>query len=735
VSVANLLNFRARGQLPVIHQTEAAECGLACLAMVASYHGHRIDLNTLRRRHPVSLKGVTLRGLIQVASQMRFACRPIRFELAHLRQLHFPAIVHWDMNHFVVMQSATKRGITINDPATGQKFLPIAEASKHLTGVALELSPSEGFLAKDERARLPFSTFWRQLGGSTHAIVQILLLSIILQVLVIASPFYLQLTIDQVIARGDVDLLLVLALGFGLFTAIKVAAGAIRSFIVVVVQNVLHFQIGARLFHHLVRLPIAYFEKRHIGDILSRFTSIEPIRTVLAEGMITGIIDGVMALATLTMILIYSVQLAFVVLVAFVLYAIVRLCLYGRLRQRSLAVIEAKAQENSTFIETLRAIQSLKLFNREDDREGQWLNRYADVVSTNVRLGRTKIAFSTINEAIFGIESIVTIYLAARLALADALTVGMIFAFMSYKQHFTEKAAQLVEKALDFRILELHLERLGDIALSQLERGHDQVLDYMRPIHGRIELRNVFFQYAETEPFVLEDINLVIQPGEFVTIMGPSGGGKTTLIKIMLGLLEPTRGEVLIDGVPLPVLGARAYREQVGAVMQDDQLLSGSIADNICFFDPSFDQQQMIQCASLARIHDEIMMMPMTYNSLIGDMGSSLSGGQKQRVLLARALFREPRILFLDEGTAHLDVDNERLINESLRQLRMTRISVAHRPDMASGADRIVRVFRTAQSITDSRQLLPDKGASDRALRRLLGILQDGPEVSTGERA
>jgi ATP-binding cassette, subfamily B, bacterial CvaB/MchF/RaxB len=454
--VAGLFHFSGRGHLPVIHQTEAAECGLACLAMVAWYCGHRIDLNTLRRRHPISMKGVTLRGLIQVASQMHFACRAIRFELEHLSHLHLPAIVHWDMNHFVVLKSATRRGILIHDPASGERFLLIQEASKHLTGVALELSPSESFFPKDERARLPFSTFWSQLSGSAHALIQILILSIILELFVIASPFYLQLTVDEVIARGDVDLLIVLALGFALFTAIKVAANAIRSSILLIVQNVLHFQIGARLFHHLVRLPIAYFEKRHIGDILSRFTSIEPIRSALAEGMITAIIDGVMAVATIAMIFIYSAKLAFVVLIAFVLYAIVRVGLYRLLRQRSLAVIEAKAQENSMFIETLRAIQSLKLFNRESDREAQWLNRYADVVSANVRLGRTKIAFTTINDAIFGLENIVTIYLAARMALGDILTIGMIFAFMSYKQHFIEKAVQLIEKALDFRILELH---------------------------------------------------------------------------------------------------------------------------------------------------------------------------------------------------------------------------------------------------------------------------------------
>ena len=693
--MASLLDFSGRGRLPVIQQTEAAECGLACLAMISSYHGHRIDLNTLRRRHPVSLKGVTLRALIEVASLMNFVCRPLRFEFDHLPKLRLPAIVHWDMNHFVILKEVKRHGIVVHDPAGGAKFFPISEASKHLTGVALEFSPSEGFLPKDERARLPFSTFWTQLRGSTHALVQILILSIVLEAFVIASPFYLQLTVDEVIARGDADFLLVLALGFCLLTAINVAANTIRSVILLIVQNVLHFQIGARLFHHLIRLPSAYFEKRHIGDVLSRFASIEPIRNVLAEGMIAAVIDGLMAIATLAMILIYSAELALIVLAAFVLYTAVRLGAYRLLRQRSLAVIEAKAQENSTFIETVRAIQSLKLFNRESGRETQWLNRYSDVVSANVRLGRATIAFATINGALFGLANIVTIYLAARLALGGRLTLGMIFAFMSYKQQFTDKAVQLVEKALDFRILELHLERLADIALSPLERGHDQVVAYPRQLQGRIELRNVFFRYAETEPFALEDVSFIIEPGEFVAIMGPSGGGKTTLVKIMLGLLEPTSGEVLIDGVPLSTMGPRTYREQVGAVMQEDQLLSGSIADNICFFDPSFDQVRMIACTQLAGIHDEIMAMPMTYNSLIGDMGSSLSGGQKQRVLLARALYRQPRILFMDEGTAHLDVDNERHINESLKHLGMTRICVAHRPD--SGADTILHVAKTAE--------------------------------------
>ena len=701
-----MLIFSGRRRVPLIRQTEAAECGLACLAMVASFHGHRVDLNTLRRRYPISLNGVTLRGLIQVAHQLHLVSRPLRFELEHLSQLRLPAILHWDMSHFVVLKGVTRKTITIHDPASGEKSFTVAEASKHITGVALELSPADGFLRRDERASLPLSVFWSQLTGSGHALLQILVLSVVLQILILAAPFYMQITIDEVIARGDVDLLTVLALGFGLLMLVRVASNTVRSQITLVVQNVLHFQLGARLFRHLIRLPTPFFEKRHIGDILSRFTSLQPIRNLLAEGMITALIDGVMALFTLAMIFIYSAVLAIVVVAALLLYAIVRLALYRVLWRRTEATIEAAAHENSTFIETVRAIQALKLFNREGEREGQWLNRYAEVVNANVRLGRAKIAFSTINDFIFGLETIVTVYLAAMFVLGNQLTVGMVFAFMAYKQQFLEKSVALVEKALDLRILGLHLERISDIALTPLEKGHDQPLSYARPIHGKIELRNVFFRYSETEPFVLENVNLTIEPGEFVTIMGPSAGGKTTLVKVMLGLLEPTSGEVLIDDVPLPTIGTRVFREQVAAVMQEDQLMSGSVADNICFFDPDYDQDKLLRCAKLAGIHEEIMAMPMTYNSLVGDMGSSLSGGQKQRMFLARALYRDPRILFLDEGTAHLDTDNERFINDSLRQLRMTRVNIAHRPDMVSGADRIVHMMRTIQSVTVGRPAL-----------------------------
>jgi ATP-binding cassette subfamily B protein RaxB len=689
------INWMGRQRLPLVLQSEATECGLACLAMIAGYHGHAIDLNTLRRRYPVSLKGVTLKALMQIAAHMGLAGRPLRFEMHHLGQLRLPAIVHWDMSHFVVLQSVSAKGIVVHDPATGRRRYSIEEASKHLTGVALELAPAEAFTAKDEVKRLPLSAFWSQRFGGGRALLQVLVLSLVLQVLVIASPFYMQIVIDEVIAKGDVDLLLVLAVGFGGLAVISVLATMLRSYVILMLQNTLSLQMVARLFRHMVRLPLAWFEKRHIGDILSRFESTEPIRALIAEGLIVALIDGAMAIATLVMIFYYSPALAGIVLLAVALYAVLRVGLYRSLRHRSEDVIRARAQEQSSFIETLRSIQSVKLFNREAESEGQWLNRAADTVNANVRLGRLTIGFKTANDVLFGIESIVVVYVGALLALNNHITVGMLFAFMSYKRYFVERSVELIEKALEFRLLDLHLERLADIAMSPLEAGHDRPpLGYARPISGRLELCDVSFRYAETEPLILEHVDLVVEAGEFVAISGPSGAGKTTLAKIMLGLIEPSGGKILIDGTPLTTLGVQAYREHVAAVMQDDCLISGSIADNICFFDPAFDMMWMIECAERAGIHDEIMAMPMTYNSLIGDMGSSLSGGQKQRVLLARALYRRPKILVLDEGTAHLDVEMESRINDTLRQMNITRIAIAHRPETIRSADRVLSIAR-----------------------------------------
>ncbi|WP_262297809.1 peptidase domain-containing ABC transporter [Microvirga sesbaniae] len=684
------LDYFGAPRLPAIIQSEASECGLACLAMIATYHGREIDLAALRRLFSISLKGVTLKDVLVMGERLGMTGRGLRLEPDQLGRIRLPCILHWDMNHFVVLKRVGARTVTVHDPASGIRTLSHDELGRHFTGIALELTPTASFERRKETSRLNLSSLWGRMHGIKRALVQALVLSGLLQATVLAAPFYMQIAVDEAVVKGDHGLLTALALGFGLLTLIHVGTDWLRAHVLLFLSGALNFQMGATLFHHLVRLPLGWFEKRHIGDLVSRFRSAEPIQRLISEGLIAAFVDGVMATLTLVMILIYSPMLSCIVLAGLALYGLVRLALYRSLRQRQEDAIEASAREQSTFIETARAIQSIKIFGREADREALWQNRHAEALGRGIRHGRFTIGFKTANDLIAGIENVLVVYLGARAVLANDMTIGMLYAFMAYKEQFLGKATNLIEIGMQYRMLDLHLDRLSDIALAEREHDRDRGSLVTRQVAGAVAIEGVGFRYADTEPEVLSGATLTVEPGEFVAITGPSGGGKTTLLKIMLGLFRPTQGRVLIDGTPLEDFGVRCFRSQVGVVMQDDQLLSGSIAENIAFFDARIDLERMRECATLAGIDQDIMAMPMNYDTLVGDMGTVLSGGQRQRVLLARALYRGPRILFMDEGTSHLDLDKEREVNRALAGLAITRIVIAHRPETIRAADRIV---------------------------------------------
>jgi len=686
-----LLQFSGFNHLKPVLQTEAAECGLACLAMIANYHGHRIDLNTLRRDYPISLKGATLQSLMNTAEHLRMSSRPLRLEIEDLPNLKRPCILHWDMNHFVVLQKVSGKNITILDPAVGERVYRLSEVEKHFTGVALELTPTKSFEKKNEEKQLKLSELWEKITGLRSSLTQIFILSLLLQVFAIVTPFYMQLVVDDVIVSRDLDLLTILALGFVLLMLINVATTALRSLVVMLMGTQMSIQIANNLFHHLIRLPLDSFEKRHIGDVVSRFGSLDQVKNLLTTGVIEAIVDGIMMLGTLVMMFIYSPKLVWVVIIAVVIYAGIRLSLYRPLRRLSEENIVANAKKDSNFMETVRATQTIKLFGKEPQRQTVWQNLYADSMNTSIRLGKLNIGYTAINGILYGVENVLVIYLAANNVIDGLMSVGMLYAFMSYKQQFTTKASSLIEKFIQFKMLSLHLGRIGDIALTPVEQEtFTPTHSTVSSMQGAIELKNLVFRYSSTEPFVIKDANILIKAGESVAIIGPSGCGKTTLLKVMLGLLKPEKGSVFVDGIDIVKMGHTDYRRQIAAVMQNDQLLSGSISDNICFFDPEFNQNKIEASAKMAAIHPDIMAMPMGYNSLIGDMGNSLSGGQKQRVILARALYKKPKILFLDEATSHLDTALESHVNQSIKYLNMTRIIIAHRPETIQSADRIL---------------------------------------------
>jgi ATP-binding cassette, subfamily B, bacterial CvaB/MchF/RaxB len=685
-----LLRFWTNQRLPILLQTEAAECGLACLAMIASYWGHRIDVQSMRRRFSVSLKGATLKGVINMAESLSLQSRPLKLDLESLVELKLPCILHWNMNHFVVLKAVHRSTAVIHDPAVGERRLTLLEASKHFTGVALELTPGTQFRQAQDTQPISLRSLIGNIVGLKRSLGQLLLLGVALQLCALAMPFYMQWIIDEALVSADRDLITVLGLGFLLLVLMQTVIGAVRSWVTTVFATNMNFQWFGNAFAHLMKLPLPYFEKRHLGDIVSRFGSIQTIQHGLTTQAVEGVIDGLLVVGTLGVMLLYSPLLTVVSIVVVMVYAMLRWSVFRMLREATAEQIIHAAKQQTHFLESVRGIQSVRLFGRADERRIGWMNALTDQFNAEVRIAKLSISYQTAQSLLFGAERIVVIWLAA-LAVADTrFSIGMLFAFISYKDQFSQRMAALIDKMFDVGMLRLHAERIADIVLTETEE--DSVRAEIEPqrVEPMIEIRNLSFRYSDGEPWVLRDLNLVIPAGQCLAFTGASGCGKTTLVKLLLGLLEPNEGEILVGGITLKHLGLGNYRQMVGAVMQDDYLFAGSISDNISFFDAVPIQDRIETSARLAAIHDEIGVMPMGYNTLVGDIGSGLSGGQKQRVLLARALYKNPRLLVLDEATSHLDVWNEQLVNAAIRQLDLTRIVVAHRPETIAMAQHVV---------------------------------------------
>lgn len=670
-------------------QSESSECALACLAMIASAHGFYADLAELRRRFPVSLKGATLAQLIRHAYALGFAARPLRLELEELGELALPCILHWDLNHFVVLKRVQRDRVVILDPAVGERVLPRAVVSKHFTGVALELTPTAEFKPVDVRRRVRFGELTGRVRGLPVALTQLFVLALALEVFALAAPLFNQFVIDEVVVSGDRELLDVLLIGFALLLITQTAISLLRHWLMMRLALDVNYQWSASLFAHLLRLPAAFFEKRHLGDIVSRFGSLAAMQNTLTTAVIGAVLDGIMAVLALAILFLYSPTLTLVALLAVAAYALVRLAVYRPFRNATEERLVLAAKEQLHFLETLRAMLPLKLSGRESERRARWQHLLADVFNRDVRTEKLGIVFSISQTAITGAATLAIFYLGARLVMDNELTIGMLIAFASYQATFTGRMQALIGYAFDWRMLGLHAERLAEIALEPPEERPPVETDAAR-LAPRIELRNISFCYADGEPWVLKNLSLLIEPGESVAIIGPSGCGKSTLMKSVLGVLAPTEGEVFIDGIPIRRLGLAQYRRLIGAVLQDDHLLAGSIAENIAFFDPQPEDRRIEAAARVAAVHEEIHRMPMGHQTLVGDLGTSLSGGQKQRVLLARALYKRPKILVLDEATSHLDVFNERRVNQAIAGLKLTRIVVAHRPETIASAGRVI---------------------------------------------
>lgn len=695
---ANASSFIGRGDghsrsVPIIFQSEGAECGLACLAMASSFYGNRLALSDLRRKFSISLKGTTLKALADMAHALGFHARAVRLEPNELVTLRRGAVLHWNLQHYVVFDRCSRSRVIVNDPARGRLVLTWAQFSRHFTGVALELDPGYMFERKAAAPTLGVRQVIGRPKGMGAALTQLVALSIVVQLIGILVPLVSQLVIDDAIARADMDLLFVLGaalLGLQVTTSVL---GALRSFVLIYVSNQLSFGLESNLLRHLLHQPVAWLEKRHMGDLSSRFASLKPVEQAVTQTGPTMVIQGLSLLFALGLMIAYSPLMTGLEVASLAILLGVKAATFPHIKRSTQEIVELEARLNSTFLETLRAVRTFKLFNAEAQRVAIWQNERTDAINASVRLQKFQAWGGLGTGILAALQGIVVWYIGAKMVITGSITLGMLIAFKAYADQFNSSSIGIVSGLFTFKALRVSLDRLSDIVLSKPEVVDGPVLkERDRSLKGDLEVRAVSYRYGDHDPWILQDVSFRIPAGSFVCIVGPSGQGKTTLFKLLLGFEAPTQGQILFDGTDLVRLGASTVRASIGAVLQDDQLLSGTISENISFFDAEADPDRIEHAAVQANIDGEIMALPMGYRTFVGDMGSSLSSGQRQRILLARALYRRPQILLLDEGTSNLDTANEAAIMDAIERMPITRIAITHSDTFKVNPDIILRV-------------------------------------------
>ncbi|EFB2195473.1 peptidase domain-containing ABC transporter, partial [Escherichia coli] len=677
--IINQLDMRWRRRVPVIHQTETAECGLACLAMICGHFGKNIDLISLRRKFNLSARGANLAGINGIAEQLGMVTRALSLELDELGALKMPCILHWDFSHFVVLVSVKRNRYVLHDPARGRRYLGREEMSRYFTGIALEVWPGSEFQAETQQTRISLRSLINSIYGIKRTLAKIFCLSVVIEAINLVMPVGTQLVMDHAIPAGDRGLLTLISAGLMFFILLRAAVSMLRAWSSLVMSTLINVQWQSGLFDHLLRLPLAFFERRKLGDIQSRFDSLDTLRATFTTSVIGLIMDSIMVVGVFVMMLLYGGYLTWIVLCFTTIYIFIRLVTYGNYRQISEECLVREARAASYFMETLYGIATVKIQGMVGIRGAYWLNMKIDAINSGIKLTRMDLLFGGINTFVTACDQVVILWLGAGLVIDNQMTIGMFVAFSSFRGQFSERVTSLTSFLLQLKIMSLHNERIADIALHEKEeKKHEiEIVAHMGPIS--LETNDLSYRYDSQSAPIFSALSLSVAPGESVAITGASGAGKTTLMKVLCGLFEPDSGRVLINGIDIRQMGINNYHRMIACVMQDDRLFSGSIRENICGFAEEMDEEWMVECARASHIHDVIMNMPMGYETLIGELGEGLSGGQKQRIFIARALYRKPGILFMDEATSALDSESEHFVNVAIKNMNITRVIIAHR--------------------------------------------------------
>lgn len=684
-----LLGLRKR--VPIRQQLNAVECGAACLAMILSYHGRKTSVEECREACNPGRDGLSARTIARAAREFGLRVKAYSLEPSNFKYVSLPAIIHWKFNHFIVVEKVGPTSVEVVDPGEGRRRLTSEEFDAGFTGVVLtfelggHLSPERGTRSGALWARYLKAILVTR--GTVPALGQVLLTSLLLQAVGLMPPLFTKVLIDYVLPFRVFNVVTMLGLGMLLVIMAQTTIVYLRSTLLLYLRGRLDSQLMSGFFEHLLSLPFSFFQQRTSGDLLMRLGSNSMIREMLTTQTLSLLLDGTFVLVYLFILLALAPTFGLIVVGLGLLQILILILTQHRIRHLMQLDLATKADEQSYLVEAMSGIAMLKAAGAEDRAFDRWSDLFSKQLNVSLERGYLSALIETGMGTVRTLSPLILLWYGALHVLDGSLTLGTMLALNTLAAAFLAPITSLVANGQQLQMVRAQLDRLADVLDAKPEQAPGDGMT--RTLVGRIDLSNVSFRYDSNAPLVLRDISLSVKPGQKVALVGPTGSGKSTLALLLLGLYTPTEGEILYDGVPLQAFNYRSLRGQFGVVLQESFLFSGSIRQNIALNSPSLPLEETIKAATLAGIHDDIARMPMAYETIVSEGGTTLSGGQRQRLAIARALAHAPSILVLDEATSHLDTDTEAIVDQNLSGLTCTRIVIAHRLSTVRNADQI----------------------------------------------
>ncbi|WP_271411775.1 type I secretion system permease/ATPase [Pseudomonas sp. Q1-7] len=674
--------------------TVPLDTGLACLVMLARFHNVAASPEQLAHECAEAGRALGTTELLLAARQLGLKARWVQARLERLNRTPLPAIARSRTGEFFILARLDEGKVLIHDPLSGQPEILPQQAFEDRWSGELLLVRSEASLAS-ELARFDFTWFIPAIVKYRKLLGEVLLVSFVLQIFALLTPLFFQVVMDKVLVHRGLSTLDVLAVGLLGIMLFESLLSGLRSYVFAHTASRIDVELGARLFRHLVALPLAYFQARRVGDSVARVRELENIRSFLTGNAITLLLDVLFSVVFIAVMCFYSGWLTLVVVLSLPLYFLLSLFITPPLRARLQESFNRGAENQAFLVESMNGIDTLKSMAVEPQLARRWDNQLASYVAASFR---TQILSTLANEGVSLIGKLVTVatlWLGARLVIDGQLSVGQLIAFNMLAGRVAQPIMRLAQLWTDFQQTGVSIQRLGDILNTRTEIAQSS-RSALPPLRGRIEFDQVHFRYRPDGSEILRGISLSIRAGEVIGVVGRSGSGKSTLTRLLQRLYTPERGRVLVDGMDLALADVSSLRRQIGVVLQENILFNRSIRENIALTDPGAPIETVMQAARLAGAHEFILELPEGYDTMVGEHGASLSGGQRQRIAIARALMGNPRILILDEATSALDYESERIIQQNMQAICKGRtvIVIAHRLSTVRNADRILVMDR-----------------------------------------